>query len=277
MAAIRQKSRSHGSPLVLIAAVAGVALVRQILCSGPAFSAALPGQGGLNKKQLRSTIHNKDALGDVLEVPLEEEEPEAPPETPMPVRRVPYSLNIASQFSNGKHLGEDTTARTYIQEKLTGALENFEDLIRSADVHLQVSDNFHKKEPHGHATKTAVTSDGEESISESGAGHKMLAPYIFKATITLANGRSIVLANPEKHAQPTLQEATDHMIDVLKKSLRLEKEKNIQLRKKEKNDAMLGVDGDAEDDIPAEEIAQALEAAADEADEQLYKVVEGSA
>lgn len=262
--------------MVLIAASIGVALVRQ--CSEAAFSAALPGQGGLNRKQQRGTIHNKDTLGDVLEVPLDEEEPEAPPKQPMPVRRVPYGLNIFSQFPNGKHLGEDTAARAYIEEKVTGALENFEDLIRNADVHLQVSDNFHKKEPHGHATKTTVTSDGvEESSSESGTGHKMLAPYIFKATITLANGKSIVLANPEKHAQPTLQEATDHMIDVLRKSLRLEKEKTIQLRKKEKNDAMLGVDGDDEDDIPAEEIAQAVEAAADAADEQLYKVVEGSA
>jgi len=192
-----------------------------------------------------------------LEIPLEVEEPEAPPKQPMPVRRVPYSLSIFSQFPNGKHLGEDTAARTYIEEKFTGALENFEDQIRAAEVHLQVSDNFHRKD---------------------GVDGEMLAPYIFKATLTLASGKSIVLANPEKHAQATLQEATDHMIDVLRKSLRLEKEKNMHLRKKEKNAAMLGSDEDDQDDIAAEEIAQAAEAeaAADAADEQLYRIVEAS-
>ena len=66
--------------------------------------------------------------------------------------------------------------------------------------------------------------------------------YIFKATVTLANHHKawsswvyfpcwtdhllshiatvqVTLSNPEKHAQPSLPEAVDHMVDVLKKFL----------------------------------------------------------
>ena len=69
-------------------------------------------------------------------------------------------------------------------------------------------------------------------------GHKMLTPYIVKATLTLVNHHKVVLTNPEKHAQPSLTEAVDHMIDVLRHSMREEKNRMISAKRRAQENAL---------------------------------------
>ena len=86
---------------------------------------------------MHGNIRNKDKLGGVVEIPLDEEEAEAPTKPEMPERRVPYSMHIVTQLPQHKHLHEESNARKFIEDKLVGAFENFEDLIRHVEVHLQ--------------------------------------------------------------------------------------------------------------------------------------------
>ncbi|CAK9044789.1 unnamed protein product [Durusdinium trenchii] len=139
--------------------------------------------------------------------------------------------------------------------EVVGALENFEDFIR------HVEDNFHReKRPEKAKAKSPLVDqtflkgsadvvDEEEDVipspPEKEWGHKVLMPYVFKAqgfaTVTLVNHHKIALSNPEKHAQASLQdhataggvEATDHMVDVLRKSLREEKNRMISNKRKQ--------------------------------------------
>eukprot|EP00913_Durusdinium_trenchii_P028936 g27131.t1 len=179
-----------------------------------------------------------DKLEGVYELPPEEETPEAPEKPPMPERRVPYSMHIVTQLPQHKHLKEESNAQHYIEEKVVGALENFEDFIR------HVEDNFHreKRPEKAKAKSSADVVDEEEDVipspPEKEWGHKVLMPYVFKATVTLVNHHKIALSNPEKHAQASLQDhatagATDHMVDVLRKSLREEKNRMISNKRKQ--------------------------------------------
>ena len=68
-----------------------------------------------------------------MEIPLEEEEAEEEAKPEMPEKRVPYSMHIVTQLPQHKHLHEESNARKFIEDKLVGAFENFEDLIRHVE------------------------------------------------------------------------------------------------------------------------------------------------
>lgn len=237
---------------------------------------AFAAPAGLTRKQMKSTIHTRGNLPrEVLEIPLEE--PLAPPadKEPMPERRVPYTLHIISTLSNHEHLHEESNARKIIEAKIVDSFKNMEDMIRHVEVNLQVSEGFHK------VTKAklqmAPGEDGE-MLAQDDSGTKTIAPYIFKVTVSLHNQKTIVLANAEKHAQPTLQEGLDHMVDVIRKSLREEKEKQVEARKKQKAAEAMGLQneelGGEFDELEAEAIAETLDAEADAKMEAVYRKVE---
>eukprot|EP00440_Ansanella_granifera_P015675 gb/GFBE01017028.1/.p1 GENE.gb/GFBE01017028.1/~~gb/GFBE01017028.1/.p1 ORF type:complete len:289 (+),score=84.60 gb/GFBE01017028.1/:1-867(+) len=284
MAVTRRTGARRGLGRLLVAAPA----VTAALMLGSHWAYTATPAGGLTRKQMRGTIHNKDTLGDVVELPAEEEAPEPEAKEPKPERRVPYTMNIVSQFPQHKHLHEESYARKFIEEKLVGSLQIFEEMIRHVEVHLQVSENFHREKPsasgHRQHKSGAPAAPEEEPIvqgtqlpSADSSGHKMLAPYVFKATVTLDNQQTIAFANPEKHAQPTLTEAVDHMVDVLRKQLRERKEKSIAARKKAVKNAMPDLADDEEDaTLIAESIAEAAQAARDAEDERLYQRVEAA-
>jgi len=240
--------------------------------------------GGLTRKQKHGSIHNKDKLDGVYEVPDDEEEPEILEKAAMPDRRVPYSMHIVTQLPQHKHLHEESNARRYIEDKLTLSLENFEDFVRHVEVNLQVSENFHReKRPEKAKVKTDIAEiDEDEAVAvtaDGTPGHKILTPYIFKATVTLTNHHKVALSNPEKHAQPTLTEAVDHMVDVLRKSLREEKNRMISARRKA---AENGLPDEMEDDMAqinkemADSMVEAKASAEDAAEEALYQRIEAS-
>jgi ribosome-associated translation inhibitor RaiA len=186
-------------------------------------------------------------------------------------------LHIVSHFPNNKHLGEESRARQTIEDKILHSFMNMEDMIRNVEVNLQVSENFKRSKPSNSARQT--TTDDEEYLTEEAdfenPGHRMISPYIFKVTVTLTNKRTIVLANAEKHAQPTLMEGLDHMVDVIKKSLRQEKDKAISAAKKEKSMMDMGdVSEDMDPDAEAEFLAVEIEAEADRKAEEMYRRVE---
>merc|ERR1719356_1590409 len=104
----------------------------------------------------------------------------------------------------------------------------------------------------------------------------MLTPYIFKVTITLRNKRVVVMANAEKHAQPTLTEGLDHMVDVIKKSLREEKDKMLEAKKRPKvEDFLSDAAIEAKDKtLEADELVEEMEVEADKEMQALYERVE---
>jgi len=259
-------------PRVLLAAAVCVLLA---IRSGFAYTTP---NGAVSKKQTRGQLHNKNQLpSNPLEIPLEEPQEDPDPKPPMPEHRVPYTLNIVAQFPQQQHLHEDSRARQFIESKLTAALEHFEDNIRHVEVHLLVSENFHRELP-GSGMHTELVADGEEvtKVMESSPGHRVLAPYIFKATVSLKDGHRVVLSNPEKHAQPSLAEAVDHMVDVLKKNLRTEKEKTERQRRKAA--AAKALDDDYNDDmLRAMDEVEEITAERDAQDEAMYAALMGSA
>jgi len=268
--AVRRTQRGGG---LLVAAVLGTFAVPGSL------TYQAPLGGGLTRKQQKGTIHNKDKLEGVYEE-REEEEPEVIEKPAMPERRVPYSMHIVTQLPQHKHLHEESNARRYIEEKLVLSLENFEDFIRHVEVHLQVSEHFHREKRPEKAKKSEALDDEEDMLSAGdAAGHKVLSPYIFKATVTLTNHHKVTLSNPEKHAQPSLMEAVDHSVDVLRKSLREEKNRMISARRKGLS-ALPGDDLDEDLDALNKELSDGLvEASAsaqDEAEEALYQRIEAS-
>ncbi|CAE8640366.1 unnamed protein product [Polarella glacialis] len=109
------------------------------------------------------------------------------------------------------------------------------------------------------------------------SGHKVLAPYIFKVSVSLTNDHVVHLSNSEKHAQSSLTEALDHMVDVVRKSLREEKERGLTSRKKEKRNMMPDTDEDGEDEEAiAARMTEDLDLEKDEATAKMYAKVEGS-
>lgn len=252
--------RRRGGPCVLLAAAAFAWLA----ASGPAaFSSAAP---GLSRKQQRSGLHTRGNLPDTLEVPLDVQEPEPEPAEPLPERRVPYTLHIVSHFPNNKHLKDESGARKYIEKKIVNAFENLEDMIRHVELNLQVSENFHREKPSRRS--------GSEGGAEGNPGARMLAPYIFKVTVSLTNQKSIVLANAEKHAQPTFLEGLDHMIDVIRKSLKEEKDKMIQARKRQRVLRDEGPDEQAPFEGMEEDLLEEMELESDRKAEEMYRLVE---
>ena len=130
-------TRTVTSPMRSMVALA--MLVTALWSMVPGMSYTAPARGGLNRKQMHGNIHNKDKLPGVIEIPLDEEEPELDAKPEMPEKRVPYSMHIVSQLPQHKHLHEESNARKFIEDKVVGAFENFEGFIRHVEVHLQVA------------------------------------------------------------------------------------------------------------------------------------------
>jgi len=266
---------------LVLGALCGAAWV--MTSSSLAYTA--PAGGGLTRKQRHGSIHNKDKLEGVYELPPEEAEGPEEEKPPMPERRVPYTLHIVTQLPQHKHLHEDSNAKKYIQEKLVSAFEKFEDFVKNVDVNLQVSEHFHReKRPEkskkgGEVVETVETEEADIPLvsKEANPGHKILTPYIFKATVTLANHHKVTLSNPEKHAQATLQDATDHMVDVLTRALRDEKNRMIHAHRKraddlpEMTDDMDAVNKELADDLVEQEASKG-----DDAEEALYQRIEAT-
>jgi len=212
---------------------------------------------GMNRKQLKSTLHTRGNLPPVVEVPREVPEEEPAAKEPLPERRVPYTMHIVSHFPNNKHLHEESNTRSYIERKIVDSFENFEDIIRHVEVNLQVSEGFHRDIARSKKAQVQVDDDVPTQTATTG---RSLAPYICKVTISLKNHHTVMLSNPEKHAQPTLTESVDHMVDVLRNSLREEKERDIQGKRKTKFIAtMEQSDEDLRAAMEADELAEELE------------------
>merc|ERR1719419_1744336 len=223
------------------AAWGALALMAAAGCGASLWSFAVKVPGNRppqNKKQAKGQLHTRANLPPVLEVPLEEPEPEPVEKEPLPPKRVPYTLHIVSHFPSNQHLHEESNARKFITGKLTDALEHMEDLIRHVEVNLQVSENFHSANRHTQTVDVESNPDEEEAVSvvkvrSTDRGGKAITPYVFKVTVSMISGRVIVLANAEKHAQPSMVEGVDHMVDVIVKAIREEKDRYLQQKKRQ--------------------------------------------
>lgn len=238
------------APLTLIALGSlGALWVRQ-----GAFS-ALP---GISRKQKKAGIHQRSNFKETLEVEPPQEEEELEPREPLPERRVPYSFHVEANFAHHKHLKDESRTRKLIESKITHAFQNQEDIIQHVSVSLLVSETFHR---HGR-----------------GADAEILAPYIFKCTVSLKNKKTVVLGSPEKHAQATLMEGLDHMVEVVKRQLSKEKDKFVEARRKMKNLELMEASTLEEDleMMEAERLAEEAEALADEEAAKMYEMIEAS-
>jgi hypothetical protein len=167
-----------------------------------------------------------------------------------------------------EHLHDGSDSLRLIQDKIKTGFERMEDMIRHAEVHLVYSEGFHKD------VVSKLKKDDDSRPEE-----RVLAPYVFKVTVELLNSKTLVLSKPEKHAQPTLIEALDHTVDVMKKSIRHEREKWIQSRKRESR-MDRQADLDMEDEpaiVETDPIAERLARAVDAKVEAFYKSVEAKA
>merc|ERR1719414_235329 len=99
----------------------------------------------MTRKQIRSTQHTRGQMKpDLLEVPLPEDAEELPAPEPLPERRVPYTMHIVSQYPDHKHLPSEGATTKFIQNKIVGALENMESMIKHVEVRLLVLEHFHR-------------------------------------------------------------------------------------------------------------------------------------
>lgn len=246
---------------------------------------------GLNRKQEITSVVTRFSGGpqrtrgqlpkNVLEIKDEEEPVEEAPKPDMPDTRVPYAINMMIGLPSQKEEMWDTflkggSARGYLEKKLTGALDQVEDMIRAVDLQLKVDENFHKEKdgrkqmvmPENTAVEKSDGSIVEEpTVGFGSTGAKVLAPYQIKVMVSLKSGKEIMYSNPEKHAEGTLTEAADSMADGLRKLLREEKDKMIAKYRQAKGTA--GLDDTFEDE-PIDEIGAAEDAVV----EDLYQRIE---
>eukprot|EP00441_Pelagodinium_beii_P033980 CAMPEP_0197642622 /NCGR_PEP_ID=MMETSP1338-20131121/16227_1 /TAXON_ID=43686 ORGANISM="Pelagodinium beii, Strain RCC1491" /NCGR_SAMPLE_ID=MMETSP1338 /ASSEMBLY_ACC=CAM_ASM_000754 /LENGTH=289 /DNA_ID=CAMNT_0043215765 /DNA_START=57 /DNA_END=926 /DNA_ORIENTATION=+ len=279
MARFERKSRTRLPVLLLGAAAVSMPL---LVGQGGQLSAYTP---PAPQKPNRGQIHNKNNLYSHVEE-LEEPEPEeeAPAKTPMPEERLPYTLNIVANIPE-KRMEEDSAGRKFIESKLTHALEHFQESIRSIDVTLTYSEGFHKMhlKPDKVSETVIAEDDGEGLLAEvatmtehhPGQGERTLAPYIFKAYVSMKDGHKLVFDKPEKHAQASLMAAVDHMCDVLKKEIQNDKEKWTASRKKARKAIAIDTEVDDTDAIAMDEL-KALMMERDAADEAMYAGVENA-
>eukprot|EP00933_Yihiella_yeosuensis_P007714 TRINITY_DN112872_c0_g1_i1.p1 TRINITY_DN112872_c0_g1~~TRINITY_DN112872_c0_g1_i1.p1 ORF type:complete len:299 (-),score=73.46 TRINITY_DN112872_c0_g1_i1:84-980(-) len=252
----RASRRSSGRYPILFVGTAA-ALAAFVVCRN---SYSHPGRleayqavpGGMSRSQKKSNLHTRGNLyKNVVEV-KEEEVVEEVPKEPLPEHRVPYSLNIVSHLPNNEHFHEESFTRKRIEEKIVTSFQIFEDLIKHFDVNMQIIEHFHREKSTHPSTIIRDLEEDLEEVEESkpvvdraDRNHKKITPYVIKASVSLHNGHIIQLANPEKHAQASMGEALDHMVDVLKKSLREEKARMIDQhhhKRKEDRIAMPEVD-----------------------------------
>jgi len=278
-AGARAAPRRH--PWLLVAAAAGT-----LLAAPSRWGSGFAMQPGRTRKQLRGTLHNKDRLPTLYELPLEEPEPEPAPKGQPLEHRVPYTLNIVTQFPHGANPNWK-----YIEKKIMHALQNTEDMVQHVDVRVLMLEHFHREKPRrspgGLAMRPGDEVDDLEAAavtsSEDRTGAKALDPFQLKVKVDLRNHRQVILSNPEKHAQPTLTEAVDHTADLLRKLMREEKERDIRLWRKrhqhEKEDLRLAQEEAAlaaEEEEVAAQVDDDLERLADAQAELLYRAVEAA-
>jgi len=263
--------------------VAGATLLLARCSWGPSFSMA---SSGLSRQQKRGTMHNKDRLPTLYELPPDEPEPEPAPKEPLAEHRPPFKLNIVAHFPDGVNPNWK-----YIEKKIVHALENTEYLIHNVDVRVVMEDAFHREKPgRSHHNNPTVQPEFDEDDASDAAGPlrvarehvkgQALAPFFIKAKIGLHNHRTVVLSNAGKHAQASLTEAVDHAADGLRRLMREEKERDIRLWRKrhqrEKEEERIDQDLLEDDGLELFDAAEALERQADEQVERLYRAVEAS-
>merc|ERR1712217_141217 len=87
---------------------------------------------------------------------------------------------------------------------------------------VQVLEHFHRDkvghkkvvQPAMEAVQTVDDEVVEDLVDDRHyKGSKMLAPYQVKVMVSLKNHKQVIFANPEKHAQHTMTEATDVAVD----------------------------------------------------------------
>jgi len=226
-----------------------------------------------------------------LELALDEEVPEVEAPPPLPGHRIPYSMHMVTQMPHGDHLKEESRARKYLEQKITHALEHFEDFIRHVEVRFLVQEHFHRDKAGGHkkairakAPKGLQDEDIQvwEDLDASSSGPRMPAPYQMKVVVSLTNHKKVVYSNPEKHAQATLTECADMAVEGLTHLLREEKGKMIQKNRKSKAEALLESDpslgalDQIEEAALEEEAAQQMLEMQDAVMERIYEAVEDS-
>jgi hypothetical protein len=237
---------------------------------------------GRSKKQLHGTFQTRTHLRrEVLEVPLPEDELEPPPTEQLPQRRVPYTMHVLSQYPDHHHLPEEGATQKFIQDKIQGALENTESLIKHVEVRVLVLEHFHKvKVNHKKPPKVQAAELVEASSKDAGKltvdGYRALAPYQMKVIISLKNSKEVVFANPEKHAQATITEAVDEACDGIRRLMREEKVKEIQKQRRYHED--LAIEQNELDESDGELLATFDEEAmlADAAMDEVYRKIESA-
>jgi hypothetical protein len=242
----------------------------------------------LSRKQQHGTFHTRSQLQkEVLEVPLPEEELEPPPSEQLPERRAPYTMHILSQYPDHHHLPDEGATQKFIVNKVQGALENTESLIKHVEVAVYVLEHFHKvkvnhkKPPQGGAVNLDEAASGEvgkvrAAKPPSDDGYRELAPYQVKVVISLKNRKEVVFANPEKHAQATITEAIDEACDGIRRLMREEKVKDIQKQRRQHEE--LGMEQQTLDETDDEMLVASEQEAmlADAAMDEMYKKVEST-
>lgn len=228
----------------------------------------------------------RSQLPELHELPREEPVVEKEPEAPEPPRRLAYKLDITSHLPEHEHLHDDSMTRTKIKDKVSLHLQKYEEHLRSVSVTLDKDNNFHKVDNpamHHHknhhaspeASQEVVIEDDSIMLERKTPGlKKQLAPFIFKAVVTLKSGSNFVISNPEKHAQPSLSEGLDHLVDLMSKMIREKIGREIKSQHRAST-----AEQDSEEDslgeflLGAEDVSQeSLEEEA--AREQMYKNVQ---
>jgi len=195
----------------------------------------------MNKKPNRGMVHNKDKMPrHVLEIPLPEEEAEPAPKEEIPPYKPPYGIHVESHLADGS--GHNPSVK-YIQNKVMDALQSSEDFIHRVEVSLHEQEHFHRalssKRHSSHSNEVMETGQDAAPLKPG-----LLAPFQMKAVVQMRNHKQIIVSNPEKHAQPTIPEAVDHLADVLRKRVREEKEKEIRRNRKQKRNDMFAMQQD---------------------------------
>jgi len=270
------RSRRSRLPGAVLAAAAFAALA----WAGLATCFSTP---GLSRKQKHGTFHTRsDIPKEVLEVPLPEEEVDVPQAEPLPERRVPYTMHVLSQYPDHHHLPAEGATQKFIVNKIQGALENTESLIKHVEVRVLVLEHFHKvKANHKKPAQggpvdmdIVLPVEAQEPKTQSDDGYRMLAPYQVKVVISLKNKKEVIFANPEKHAQATITEAIDEACDGIQRLMREEKVKEVQKQRRAQKD--LGTEQQELDELDDELLAVSEQEALieDAAMEEFYQKVE---
>jgi len=238
-------------------------------------------------RKQRGASHNaRSQLPDVYEIPRDEPVQEIEPEAPLPPRRLPYKLDIISHLPEHEHLHDGSVTRSKIKDKVALHLQKYEDHLRAVSVTLDLDNNFHKVEnPSMHHQKNhhaspetrseLVIEEDAITLDRKAAGlKKQLAPFIFKAVVTMKSGANIVISNPEKHAQATLIEGIDHLVDLMAKMIREKTDIEIKSQHRAASDEAALEEDSLRDFLLGDEDASAESPEEQEAREQMYKKVQ---